>query len=138
MKRTWRAVAPSVRRVASSRARWATVIESVFAMTNAPTNRAMPAKASRKSRNVSSTPFESLKSACACWPPVRTRVCGGSTERICASSAPVATPCRAATSIWSSSPRSPKSRCAVRRSKAEIVPPASEVDVPKSTTPLTR
>ena len=137
MKRTWRAVAPSVRSVASSRARWATVIESVFAMTKAPTKSAMPAKASRKSRNVSSTERESLKSAWACWPPVRTRVCGGSTDRICASSAPVGTPCRAATSIWSSSPGSSNSRCAVRRSNTAIVPPASEVAVPKSTTPLT-
>ena len=39
--------APSVRSVASSRIRWATVIESVFAITKLPTKSAMPPKASR-------------------------------------------------------------------------------------------
>ena len=39
---------PSVRSVANSRVRWATVIESVLKMTNAPTNSAMPPKPSRK------------------------------------------------------------------------------------------
>ena len=39
---------PSSRSVANSRARWAIVIESVFAITNAPTKSAMPPKASRK------------------------------------------------------------------------------------------
>ena len=43
---TWRREAPSVRSVANSRIRWAIVIESVFAITNAPTNSAIPAKAS--------------------------------------------------------------------------------------------
>ena len=47
---TCRREAPSVRRVASSRTRCATVIESVLAMTNAPTKSAMPPKASRKVR----------------------------------------------------------------------------------------
>ena len=46
--RTCREVAPIVRKVANSRARCAIVIESVLAITNAPTNRAMPPKASRK------------------------------------------------------------------------------------------
>ena len=45
---TWRREAPSVRRVANSRERWATVIESVLRITNAPTNSAMPPKPSRK------------------------------------------------------------------------------------------
>ena len=40
--------APIVRSVANSRVRCATVIENVLKMTNAPTKRAMPAKASRK------------------------------------------------------------------------------------------
>ena len=45
---TWRREAPTVRSVANSRVRCATVIESVLKMTKAPTKRAMPAKASRK------------------------------------------------------------------------------------------
>ncbi len=47
-RRTWRRVAPSVRRVASSRVRCAIVIESVLAITKPPTNSAIPANASRK------------------------------------------------------------------------------------------
>jgi hypothetical protein len=45
---TCRREAPTVRSVANSRVRCATVIESVLKMTKAPTNSAMPAKASRK------------------------------------------------------------------------------------------
>ena len=45
---TCRREAPSVRSVANSRERWATVIESVLKITNAPTNSAMPPKPSRK------------------------------------------------------------------------------------------
>jgi hypothetical protein len=44
--RIWRRLAPIVRRVAISRVRWATVIESVLKMTKAPTKSAMPAKVS--------------------------------------------------------------------------------------------
>ena len=44
--------APSVRSVANSRVRWATVIDSVLKMTNAPTSSAMPPKPSRKQRIV--------------------------------------------------------------------------------------
>ena len=43
---TWRREAPSVRSVANSRIRWAIVIESVFAITKAPTKSEIPAKAS--------------------------------------------------------------------------------------------
>ena len=46
---TWRRDAPSVRSVASSRVRCAIVIESEFAITNAPTKSAIPPNASRKS-----------------------------------------------------------------------------------------
>ena len=45
---TWRREAPSVRSVASSFVRCATVIESVLKMTNAPTKSAIPPNASRK------------------------------------------------------------------------------------------
>ena len=40
--------APSVRRVANSRVRWATVIDRVLKITNAPTNSAMPPKPRKK------------------------------------------------------------------------------------------
>ena len=41
--------APIIRSRPNSRARWATVIESVLKMMNAPTNRAMPPNATRVS-----------------------------------------------------------------------------------------
>jgi hypothetical protein len=46
--RIWRRDAPIVRRVANSRMRCATVIDSVLKMTNAPTKSATPANESRK------------------------------------------------------------------------------------------
>ncbi len=58
--------APSVRSVASSRVRWAIVIDSEFAITNAPTNSAMKPKASRKSWRKLSASFVSLVSLAAC------------------------------------------------------------------------
>ena len=42
--------APSVRSVANSRVRWATVIDRVLKITNAPTSSAMPPKPSRTLR----------------------------------------------------------------------------------------
>jgi hypothetical protein len=59
--------APSVRSVASSRVRWATVIDIVLKMTNAPTKSAIPPKASRKySMNFVNSATSSLSSlACA-------------------------------------------------------------------------
>ena len=45
---TWRREAPSVRSVASSRVRWATVIESVLKMTKPPTKSATMPKPTRK------------------------------------------------------------------------------------------
>ncbi len=47
LRSTWRRIAPSVRSIANSRMRWATVIEKVLKMTNAPTSTAAPANASR-------------------------------------------------------------------------------------------
>ena len=64
-----------------------------------------------------------------CW-LVRTCVCGGSTDLTWDSIVAIGTPGFAATSIWSSFPRSSKSPCAVARSKIESVSPASEVEFP--------
>ena len=44
---TCRRLAPSVRSIANSRIRWATVIEYVLKMMKRPTNTAAPANASR-------------------------------------------------------------------------------------------
>ena len=61
---TCRREAPIVRSVANSRVRCATVIESEFAITNAPTKSAMPPKASRKSCRKLRKVFVSLASSC--------------------------------------------------------------------------
>ena len=44
--RIWRRDAPSVRSIPNSRVRWATVIENVLKIRNAPTNSATPANTS--------------------------------------------------------------------------------------------
>jgi hypothetical protein len=71
-----------------------------------------------------------LNTDCACCRLVRTRVWGGSTDRIWESSAAVDTPGRAATSIWSSRPMRPNSLCAVGRAKIASVSPASDAELP--------
>ncbi len=63
--RTWRRLAPSARSSANSRWRWATVIENVLKIRNAPTKVAIPAKISSI---VGRNAIASLMS-CACWSP---------------------------------------------------------------------
>ena len=65
--RTWRCVAPRLRSVASSRVRWAMVIDRVLAITKLPTNSAIPPKASRKSWKIVRKSLVSLV-ACLAWP----------------------------------------------------------------------
>ena len=65
---TWRREAPIVRNVANSRMRWAIVIPRVFAITNAPTKTAMPAKASSAYLITVMQPRSFLSSfTCAGW-----------------------------------------------------------------------
>ena len=59
--------APSVRSVANSRVRWATVIDRVLKITNAPTNSAMPPKPSRKIRTKPRPSLVSLAASLASW-----------------------------------------------------------------------
>ncbi len=66
---TCRREAPSMRRVASSRVRWAIVIERELAMTKEPTNSAMPPNASRNvCRKVMNSFVPSASSSATCWP----------------------------------------------------------------------
>jgi hypothetical protein len=67
---TCRREAPSVRRVANSRVRCATVIESVLKMTNAPTNSAIAPKPSKMYVRKSSPSVVLFESAAACASPV--------------------------------------------------------------------
>ena len=73
---TCRREAPSVRSVASSRVRWAIVIDSEFAITKLPTNSAMPPNASRKSWKMLRNPLVSLVCCWACACPVLTWALG--------------------------------------------------------------
>ena len=81
-RRTWRRDAPSVRSVASSRVRWAIVIDSVFAITKLPTNSAIPPNASRKSWKMLRKPLVSFVACCACACPVLTWALGPSSGLI--------------------------------------------------------
>ena len=106
----WRREAPIVRSVANSRVRCAIVIESEFAITNAPTKSAIPPNASRK-------PWRNVRKLCVslasseAWPsPVRTWVAGGRMSLIEASSSASVVPSAAAARIWSSFPSFSKIR----------------------------
>ena len=68
--RIWRREAPIVRSVANSRIRCAIVIESEFAITNAPTKSAIPPNASRNPWRNAMNSFVSDASSSACWRPV--------------------------------------------------------------------
>ena len=99
-----------MRSVASSRIRCATVIESVFAITELPTISAIPPNASRNHLN-ESTPFcVCLLSAAACASPVLTCAVSGRSGAISAATRSGATRGAAATRMRSSLPCLSKSR----------------------------
>ena len=58
--------APSVRSVANSRVRWATVIDRVLKITNAPTSSAMPPKPSSTQRIIAIPSLRFFASSLAC------------------------------------------------------------------------
>ena len=133
---TWRRVAPSVRRVASSRERWATVMLRVLKMTKAPTKRAMPPKASSSPRMKVIAPSMTSLSAAACSAPVETSAEAGSSGAIRASSSAGETPGSAA--IWiASKPVCPSIARAVGTSQTAIVAPPRLSTSPKRARPVT-
>ncbi len=101
---TWARDAPSVRSSPNSRVRWATVIENVLKMMNAPTTSATYANTSRNVRRKLRFDSRSEVSCAACSLPVRTCTVCGSSARIRARSSAGVTPFVAATSIWSKRP----------------------------------
>ena len=76
---TWRRLAPIARSRASSRLRWATRIEKVLTMRNAPTVSAMPAKTRRKVVTNDSASSMRLAARAAVASPVAAWVSDGST-----------------------------------------------------------
>ena len=136
---TWRREAPSVRSVANSRVRWAIVIESEFAITNAPTKSAMPPKASRKVCRMRDEAVRVLGVA------LRLRVAALDLRArrqdrldLRRRASPARRPAFAATRIWSSLPTLPNSRCAVGRSKPASVAPPIVSTAPNLTRPEMR
>jgi hypothetical protein len=134
---TWRREAPSVRSVANSRVRCATVMLSVLKITKAPTNSAIAPKASRNQRMKSTASETSFPSLSARASPLWTCAAAGRSGRTCAISASVETPGRAAIEI-ASNPVFPSTRRAVGTSKTAIVAPPSESTSPNLASPTTR
>ena len=134
---TWRREAPRVRSVASSRERWATVMDSVLKMTKAPTKRATPPKASSRARmNAIAWEIPCLSRA-ACSSPVVACAVAGSRGAISRASSACETPGSAATWIaWK--PLMPSTERAVGMSKTAIVAPPSESTSPNRARPVTR
>jgi hypothetical protein len=128
--RTCRRDAPTVRSVANSRVRCATVIESVLKITKAPTNSAMPANVSRKYRMMFVNVVTSAESSLACSVPDRTVTDVPSSLRMRATSSSGATPSCAAACTESSSPSLSRSAWAVGTSKMANVAPPSELTSP--------
>ena len=134
---TWRRVAPISRSVPSSRVRCATVIESVFTITNAPTKSTTPPKPRRTQVMMLTKRAMPALSASARTSAVCT--CTVSDANGCSrlASAAALTPSSAATETTSSRPSLWRSRCATGRSKTAIVAPPSELTFPKRASPTT-
>ena len=133
---TCRREPPSVRSVANSRVRWATVIDSVLKMTNAPTNRATPPKPSRKYVMNAIPSFVSAASAEACAAPVCTSAVAGTRGSSACTSSSGEVPCVAATEMESKCPSFRNRACAVGTSKTANVAPPIESTEPNLATPV--
>ena len=114
------------------------MIESVFAITKAPTKSATPPKASRNFCRNERKPLTSSLSFFACEAAVRTVAVGGSTGLISLTSFDGATPDLPAMRMSSSFPSFWNSRWAVGRSKIAIVAPPIEETEANFATPLIR
>ena len=134
---TWRLLAPSVRSVASSRVRWAIVIESVLKITNAPTKSAIPPKPSRKPRMNERNEFTFFWSALACSSAVLTWTLPGTAERSSRTSRSFETPGFAATEM-AVKPFSSSMACAVGIVNTAIVAPPRLSTSPYFAMPLIR
>ena len=131
----WRRLAPSVRSIANSRVRWATVIENVLKIRNEATKSDTPAKTSsavcRKPTNSPTSSFwDSVFSV-----PVSTWMVLGSSDSRVAASRSGEVPSSAATTIWSNLPSLPVIRCASGRVKTAAVAPPKVSALPSVAVP---
>ena len=133
---TWRREAPSVRSVANSRVRWATVIDSVLKITNEPTNSARAPKPRKKYRTKSRPWLVCLASAAACASLSRTSSEAGTSGCTARISSAVLVPSLAWMEMPSKTPCLCSSRWAVGMSKTASVAPPRESTSPKRATPV--
>ncbi len=135
--RTWRRDAPSVRSVASSRVRCATVIDIVLKITKAPTNSAIAANESRKYLMIFTNWLTSPLSSSACSVPLRTVTSVETSSSIRSTSVAGFTPSAAAAWIASNESLRSKRRCAVGMSKTANVAVPSDSTSPYRASPTT-
>ena len=127
--------APSVRSVANSRVRWATVIDSVLKITNAPTSSAMPAKPSSTLRIMPMPSLTSAASSFACLALSLTSRLPGTICLTASTSSVADVPGFAAIETLSKRPSRPSSFCAVSTSQAAMLAKPSESTPPNVTVP---
>ena len=135
-RKTWRRLAPTTRSMASSRARCPTVMEKVLKMVKAPTNSEIKANTSKAvEKNERAWSMELVCSLTTVW-PVTTSAPGGKDRAMDRSTAALSAPGRVTTLMWSNSPTSSSTTCAVGRVKAATVTPARLSAVPNWTIPV--
>ena len=107
--RTWPREAPRARSSASSRARWPMSIEKVLMMMKAPTNRATPAKTSRKVVKKPRPCWTAASLSASTSAPVTASAEGGRTSAMESRRVDWVTPCSAVTVIEGTVPSGAKS-----------------------------
>ncbi len=127
---------PSVRSVANSRVRWATVIDRVLKITNAPTSSAMPPKPSRKYLTIDMLLSSSLASWSACLALSLTCSDAGISGDTARTSSAEEVPSFAEIEMVSKRPSRCSSFCAVLTSQAAMLANPSESTSPYFTTPV--
>ena len=134
---TWRRLAPTARSSASSRSRWATTIENVLKMTNAPTNSAMNPNVSRKvPMKLSAWCTLCCPSAVTDWPLTTSMPGSWMAAWIRATSVSCETPGSAATSSWLTFPGWPSTWAAVAGVNAAMLAPSGLSAVPQVARPV--
>jgi hypothetical protein len=121
---------PSVRSVANSRVRWATVIDRVLKITNAPTSSAMPPKPSRSMRIVPMPSLSCAASCSACLSLSLTSTPDGTSGWTASTRSAADVPGFAAIEMPSKCPSRSSRCCAVGRSQTAMVPKPSESTSP--------
>ncbi len=132
---TWRRLAPTARSMASCWVRWATVIENVLLMRNAPTSIATTAKTSRNTLNGPKASANRARSSALSTSAVTTSTSSGTRGSMRDASSAADVPSAAVMVIPSTRPWSASSAWAAASVKRTVLAPAGESAVPKVATP---